>query len=373
MMTTDSDETMIAAATIADLDDLIDIENRCFQIDRMSKRSMKHMLQKANCDFILARQRAKTVAYLLVLYHRGTHLARVYSLAVLPEQRGKKIGELLLQHAEQLAVARDCIYMRLEVHQENTGAIHLYEKNGYHPFGMFKDYYEDHGDALRFQKRILYRKDQRDFVAIPYYLQTTEFTCGPAALMMAMQALNKDIKLDRTLELQLWREATTIYMTSGHGGCGPLGLALAAWQRGFKVEIYINTQEPLFIDGVRGEQKKSVLELVHHDFINQIKQTDIAIHYQTITLDKIDSKMKQGGIPLVLISRYPFLRTKAPHWVVVSGSDKTFIYVHDPDDDEETYRAAMDNIYLPIARPTFDKAFRFGRTGLRSCVILYGH
>jgi hypothetical protein len=171
--------------------------------------------------------------------------------------------------------------------------------------------------------------------------------------------------------MQLWREATTIYMTSGHGGCSPLGLALAAWRRGYRVELYINTHEPLFLDGVRSEEKKSVMSLVHQDFMEQISDTDIAVHYSNISMAELEEKFNQGGIPLVLISTYSYTRDKAPHWVVVTGIDNTFVYIHDPDEDEDTYRSQTDNIYLPIARQTFDKSFRFGRTGLRTSVIIY--
>ena len=50
------------------------------------------------------------------------------------------------------------------------------------------------------------------------------------ASLLARKLLTLDpgLTLDRTLELRVWREATTIFMTSGHGGCGPDGLALAA-------------------------------------------------------------------------------------------------------------------------------------------------
>jgi len=368
---THTSTAVLSRATLDDLNTLVEIENRCFTIDRLSSRSIKHMIQKANCDFIVARQAGIIVGYILVLYHRGTHLARLYSFAVLPEYRGQGIGEQLLEDGEERATARDCIYMRLEVHTKNTGAIRMYEKFGYHSFGVLKDYYEDHGDALRYQKRILHREDQFDLMAIPYYEQTTDFTCGPASLMMAMQALDKDIKADRSLEFQLWREATTIYMTSGHGGCSPLGLALAAWHRGFRVELYINTQDPLFLDGVRSEEKKAVMTLVHQDFMDQISDTDIEVNYSNITLAELEAKFNQGGVPLVLISSYSYTRDKAPHWVVMTGIDDTFVYIHDPDEDIDTYRFQTDNIYLPIARQTFDKSFRFGRTGLRTSVIIY--
>ena len=42
--------------------------------------------------------------------------------------------------------------MRLEVHDHNTRAIARYEKSGYRLFGRHRDYYDDHGDALRFEK-----------------------------------------------------------------------------------------------------------------------------------------------------------------------------------------------------------------------------
>ena len=361
----------LSDATLNDVEVLVAIENRCFEIDRMSSRSIKHMIQKANCDFIVARQAELIVGYILVLYHRGTHLARLYSFAVIPEVRAQGIGEKLLEKGEECATSRDCVYMRLEVHPNNIGAIRMYEKYGYKPFGLLKDYYEDHADALRYQKRILHRENLFDFLPIPYFEQTRDFTCGPACLIMGMQALKKDTKADRSLELQLWREATTIYMTSGHGGCSPLGLALAAWRRGFRVEVTINNREPLFLDGVRSEEKKSVMELVHQDFLSQISETDIELKYKNISMLELEEKFKQGGIPLVLISSYSYTRDKAPHWVVVSGIDDTFVYIHDPDEDEESYRSKTDNIYLPIARKAFDKSFRFGRTGLRTSIIIY--
>lgn len=361
----------LSPATLDDVKTLVSLENRCFDIDRLSERSIRHMILKGNCDFIVARQSDIIVAYILVLYHRGTHLARLYSIAVLPEYRGQGIGEQLLAEGEHLAILRDCVYMRLEVHTNNRGAIRIYEKLGYRLFDQVKDYYEDHGDALRYQKRILHREHQFDFQPVPYYQQTIDFTCGPASLIMAMQALDKNTKANRSLELQLWREATTIYMTSGHGGCSPLGLALAAWRRGFRVELYLNTEDALFLDGVRSEEKKAVMELVHQDFTAQIKETDITLHYNNISLAELETKFNQGGIPLVLISSYSYTRDKAPHWVVVSGIDDTFVYIHDPEEDEESYRSHTDNIYLPIGRQTFDKSFRFGRTGLRTCVIIY--
>lgn len=128
---------------------------------------------------------------------------------------------------ETAALEGGRILVRLEVRRDNEAAIHLYTRSGYRRFGSIEDYYEDHGTALRFEKRLT-PPGPMALAKVPYYRQTLDFTCGPAALMMAMKALCPGLSLDRSLELRLWREATTIFMTSGHGGCGPYGLALAA-------------------------------------------------------------------------------------------------------------------------------------------------
>src|SRR5690554_5390758 len=119
---------------------------------------------------------------------------------------------------------------------------------GYTIFGSYEDYYEDHQDALRMQKRIRYIPQNLLARQTPWFQQTTEFTCGPAALMMAMASLDGRHAPNQGDELQIWREATTIFMTSGHGGTHPVGLALAARKRGFEATAFVNQSEPLFVE-----------------------------------------------------------------------------------------------------------------------------
>ena len=51
--------------------------------------------------------------------------------------------------------------------------------------------------------------------------------------------------------------------------------------------------------------------------------------------DELNSILKAGGIPLVLLSTWLMDSKRAPHWVVVSAVDDQFIYLHDPDPDED--------------------------------------
>jgi [ribosomal protein S18]-alanine N-acetyltransferase len=87
-----------------------------------------------------------------VLYRPHSKLARLYSIAVAPHAGGRGIGPRLLAAAEAAAKRHGRRVMRLEVHVGNTRAIARYEKSGYRLFGKHFDYYDDHGDALRFEK-----------------------------------------------------------------------------------------------------------------------------------------------------------------------------------------------------------------------------
>ncbi|TWI53845.1 acetyltransferase (GNAT) family protein [Pseudomonas duriflava] len=308
------------------------------------------------------------MGYILVLFHQNTSLARLYSIAIAPKARGQKLAQRLLDAAEDTAVERDCAYMRLEVRPDNAAAIALYERNGYLPFATINDYYEDHSQALRFEKRIR-QPSEGQLRQVPFYRQTTDFTCGPASLLMAMGALEPGRALERWEELRLWREATTIYMTAGHGGCGPHGLELAARRRGFRVHMQVNTRGPLFLEGVRSEEKKEVMRLVHEDFSREIKQSDIERLIRT-KLD-IPAVLARGGLPLVLISSFRLVQSKGPHWILVTGCDEEFIYFHDPDVDHSQHRRELDCQHIPVSHAEFDRLSRFGKNKLRAAVIVY--
>ena len=181
---------MIRQATLQDLDSLVTLENRCFTGDRLSRRSFRHMLTKAHASMLVVESNGAIPGYVIVLFHAGTSLARMYSLAVDPDAQGAGLGRRLMEAAEDAARDNDCVYMRLEVRHDNRAAIRLYEGMGYRRFGSYDAYYEDHAEALRFEKRLVSSLPP-DMVRVPYYEQTLDFTCGPAALLMAMKALDE--------------------------------------------------------------------------------------------------------------------------------------------------------------------------------------
>jgi ribosomal protein S18 acetylase RimI-like enzyme len=136
-----------------DLDALVALENAVFTTDILSRRSFRHFLAAPNSSLIVAEDSGKLAGYALVLYPPRSKLARLYSIAVAPHIASRGIGPLLLAAAEAAAARRRRRRaMRLEVHEHNTRAIGRYEKSGYRLFGRLHRYYDDGGDALRFEK-----------------------------------------------------------------------------------------------------------------------------------------------------------------------------------------------------------------------------
>jgi len=354
---------------MGDLASLFELETATFETDRLSRRRLKHWIRAENGILLLAEADGHLLGYGLALLHRGTRLARLYSLAVSPQARGKGIARKLMKRLEKRAAKKGKLFMRLEVAQDNIPAIKLYKKLGFVTFGTFHDYYEDHRDALRMQKRIRYMEENLKHLEVPWYQQTTSFTCGPAALIMAMAALDHRLPASQELELDIWREATTIFMTSGHGGCHPIGLALAARARGFRANVFINKPEPLFVDSVRAQEKKEILTVVHNHYIKLAKEAGIRISYTNVSQKQVEQCLEEGALVLMLISTYRLDGRKAPHWVTITAIDDQCLYVHDPDPTEGE-QSDFDCQYMPILRSDFDRMSVFGKNQLRTAVII---
>ncbi|WP_346838353.1 GNAT family N-acetyltransferase/peptidase C39 family protein [Microbulbifer sp. SAOS-129_SWC] len=352
----------------ADVPALHALEQACFAGDRLSRRRLRHWVAADNRVFLVAERNDLLLGYVLVLLRRGTRLARLYSLAVGPAGRGQGIGRALLLAAEEAGSHSRRLYMRLEVAEDNRSAIALYQQLGYRTFGSYSNYYENAGNALRMQKRIRYRSENLQQLAVPWYGQTTEFTCGPAAAMMAMAALQRDYQPSVSEELALWREATTIFMTSGHGGCHPIGLALAMAARGFDCSVYLNRDTPLFVDGVRSAGKKAVVQQVDADFRAAARVRGLPVIEREFTQADLQRWLGEGALALLLISTYRLDGKKVPHWVALTGIDEACLYVHDPDSDDEDN--PLDSQYLPIARDDFAAMSLFGREKLRTAVVV---
>ena len=167
-----------------DLVALLELENLCFEHDRLSPRSFQWMIARAHASLAVAEAGGRVMGYALLLFHRGTSLARLYSIAIAPGARGHGLGKALLAEAERRARDHDCAYLRLEVRPDNLPPSP--STSGSATAASPASTTTTRTTPRRCATKRIVQRPLDAARAVPYYQQSTEFTCGPACLMMAM-------------------------------------------------------------------------------------------------------------------------------------------------------------------------------------------
>jgi uncharacterized protein YvpB len=168
---------------------------------------------------------------------------------------------------------------------------------------------------------------------IPTYAQAEEFTSSAACALMALKYLNKNLKIKKEMEFQIWQEA--VQGSVWHGS--RYGIAYALAKRGAKAQILSNIKDEGY------EKRLAVYEGVNLETLsssfNEIKgkakSLKIKEEYGVTTINTIKGHLNSGRIPIVLVNASmlnPYMEA-GPHWVVVKGYDKDTFYVNDPYSD----------------------------------------
>ena len=144
----------IRQAEIGDLAALVQLEEQ-FPSDRLSRARFRHLLQHGHAVVWVGESNGLLVGNAVVLYRRGTSIARLYSLVVHPDFQRRGIARVLLAAAESAAGGKGCRELRMEVRPDNTLAIGFYRKAGYAMTGRVGKFYEDGMDALKMHKHLV--------------------------------------------------------------------------------------------------------------------------------------------------------------------------------------------------------------------------
>ena len=360
----------IRPASQHDTDILFDLESRGFATDRFTRNRIEYLLSHARWTVLIAECDGKIAGAIYLLWRRRGHSGRLYNVVVDSVFRGKGIGATLLREGELEAARRGFDKMSLEVRADNETAIPFYEKHGYKTHEVMQNYYEDGCTAFKMIKKLNFKVEDKIRLKLPYYAQTLEFTCGPACLIMALRYFDAIKHGHRELEFNLWKEATLIFMAAGIGGTGPYGLALAAIKRGLSARVLSSTDKTPFLRSVRDEQKRDVIKLLHADMKETALKAGARSASYDYNFDDIRCAMYRGMVPITLISTYRLTGDRIAHWVIITGFDKRYVYIHDPDEKSyagHTIRARN----LKIEIPEFLRMSRYGRETFR-CTVLIG-
>ncbi|MHB1439223.1 MAG: GNAT family N-acetyltransferase [Cuniculiplasma sp.] len=125
-----------------DLEDLVKLEVRAFEVGPYSLEMLEYALQEAG-DMAFKIEESKRIAAYIIASPISDESIDIESVAVDPDFRGKGLAKSLMNYVENMAKEMGFKRMQLEVREFNMEAIGLYKKLGYELKELLKNYYSE--------------------------------------------------------------------------------------------------------------------------------------------------------------------------------------------------------------------------------------
>ena len=168
---------------------------------------------------------------------------------------------------------------------------------------------------------------------VPYYAQTSEFSCGPACVLMVMKHFNPNIELSRELEFEVWRQCNMI----GIRGADPYGLSVPLLDAGFEVRLITQRKRVIerkpWMNRLLRYFSREEIELSFFGMKENKRRAlarNLPIAYKHPTVEGIVGMVRDGFIPVALVHMGVVHRLNIPHWVVVTDTDEETVTFNDP-------------------------------------------
>ena len=152
----------LRSAVPADIPAMYRLDLLCFDPPfRFDMRSMRKFAGEPKAIVVVAELDGELAGFILVNVTLRQTISSGYltTLDVHPDHRRKGLALELLEHAQQISVAEDIMYLRLHVFTGNEAAIAFYEKHGFQRlFHPVRGFYGDGLDAWIYLKHLLPRQ-----------------------------------------------------------------------------------------------------------------------------------------------------------------------------------------------------------------------
>ncbi|MGY4710438.1 peptidase C39 family protein [Mycolicibacterium sp. CBM1] len=204
-----------------------------------------------------------------------------------------------------------------------------------------------------------------------YYAQSTEFTCGAVAALLAAEMVGRrgfaGDNDDRRREIDFWRSA------SNYPACEPVGLAVAIRRYladGRRVEVALHPDTPMFLEDFAGFEREFRTELQDYSR-QQADGLNIPLRRERVDVAEIARRTMTDDIALLLITQVTMHGEEEPHWVTAHASDgRSVVIVADPWIDRPAGETWVDAHDLPIRCAALDRMLLWGSQRQRGVVFL---
>lgn len=204
-----------------------------------------------------------------------------------------------------------------------------------------------------------------------YYGQTTLFTCGAVAALMADDVrggsgfAGENSNADRDLEFAFWRRA------SNYPACEPVGLAVAVHEYFGKphVEVVLDATGPVLLEEYSGFE---------HDFRAELQEESrrradtlgIDQSSDRISIREVGRRVGSGELALLLIDERAMHAEEGPHWIVAHAYEDGVFLIEDPWADVDRGETWVDAHLLAVNEDDLDRMASWGPDGYRGVVFV---
>ncbi len=147
--------------------------------------------------------------------------------------------------------------------------------------------------------------------------------------MMILKLFDREVKLNRRLEFEIWRECNML----GALGSDAFGLSIPLLKRGLRVRVVTERKETIPIKRIMcrwGESRGRVAKYAIALSYENAKMLGANILFRKPKLADIKEALNSGAATIVLVNMYELHGWNIPHWVVVSGYENGWLYLNDP-------------------------------------------
>ena len=169
---------------------------------------------------------------------------------------------------------------------------------------------------------------------IPYYAQSAEFTCGPACVLMIFKFFDPHLKLNRTLEFEVWRQCNMI----GVRGADPFGMSVPLLDNGCEVHLVTQHKRMIDLDVWRNRLREHSFTLEDANLAifgiaenrKRALGRGLTVEYRGLTVERVAMSFREGFIPIALVHMGVVHQLDIPHWVVVTDVGEDHVAFNDP-------------------------------------------
>ena len=139
--------------SIRHLGRLCEIEKQCFEQEAFTKKQFAYLLNDYSIIGLAALVNGVIAGFAMARLdiRRNAQFGHIVTVDVTPAYRRKGIAQKLLHEIEAMLREKGVKECRLEVREDNSAALSLYQKLGYKKMGILESYYGD-ADGLYLKK-----------------------------------------------------------------------------------------------------------------------------------------------------------------------------------------------------------------------------